>query len=62
MGFNSRNLAFSWVSCRGKRQGYAGAGQRGQASRIDWPKKGVVFGDNGVVFANKAGWRGTIQT
>jgi hypothetical protein len=62
MGFNSRNLAFSWVSCKGKRQGYAGAGQRGQAGRIDWLKKGVVFGEKGVVFANKGEWRGTKRT
>jgi hypothetical protein len=30
--------------------------------RIDWLKKGVVFGEKGVVFANKRGWRGTNLT
>jgi hypothetical protein len=34
---------------------HPGAGCPGRGNRIDWLKKGVVFGEKGVVFANKGG-------
>ena len=53
-----QNLEVSSLFRAGSGSGGALGKTRG---RIDWLKKGVVFGEKGLVFANKGGWRETIE-